>query len=62
VFVNGKIVKFGGSDFIDLNEPVQKILDNHFSELVTLKKGYNEILFVAEESNKKIGVDFFWMR
>jgi hypothetical protein len=62
VLVNGKIVKFGADEIISLYEPTQKILDNHFSEIVTLNKGVNEIVFIAEEINKEIGIDFIWMR
>ena len=39
VAINGKTVKFDGNETMNLYEPVQTILANHFSEPVGLKKG-----------------------
>ena len=64
VKVNGIDVKFDGNETIDLIEPVQTILANHFSGKLALKKGANEITIesVSGKSGKKIGIDFIWVK
>jgi hypothetical protein len=64
VAINGKKVKFDGNASINLYEPVQTILANHFSEQTALKKGTNEVTieFPDEEKDKKIGIDFIWVK
>jgi hypothetical protein len=64
VTVNGQYVKFDGNDFITLFEPSQTTLVNHFSETVALKKGKNEIILESLDTGKekKIGVDFLWVK
>ena len=49
---------------IDLFEPYQTILGNHFSEKIDLNKGSNEIVFESKVSGKtsKVRIDFIWMR
>ena len=62
--VNGKIVKFDEEDSLNLFEPNNPILANHFSEDIELLKGINEIELISEdeEEGKSIGVDFLWVR
>jgi hypothetical protein len=64
VKVNGIAVKFDGNETINLMEPVQTILANHFSGKLSLKKGDNEITIesVSGKSGKKIGIDFIWVK
>jgi hypothetical protein len=64
VLVNGKHVQFDGKDTINLFQPNQQILGNHFSQSLPLNKGKNEILFVSgdNEKDKKIGIDFIWLK
>ncbi len=63
VLLNGKPVKIDGHHSVDLIEPNQRILANHFSEPVQLNKGNNEITFISvgAEKGKNIGIDFFWI-
>jgi len=63
ILLNGKPVMVDGHQTIDLFEPNQRILANHFSEAVQLKKGNNEITFISADANKDkiIGIDFFWI-
>jgi hypothetical protein len=62
--INGKPVKFDGKEALDLYEPNSQVLANHFSELIHLNKGKNEIILESGNStgNKKIGIDFFWIK
>ncbi len=62
--VNGKPVKFDGKEILNLYEPNLTILANHFSESISLNKGRNEIRFesLSTEKDKKIGVDFIWIK
>jgi hypothetical protein len=64
VTLNGKPVKMDGKTEIDLYEPYQTILVNHFSEKIDLKKGSNEIVIESKTTGKtsKVGIDFIWMR
>lgn len=64
IFINGMPVKFDGKETVNLFEPNQQILENHFSESIQLLKGNNEIIFESRdtEMGKKIGIDFVWMR
>jgi hypothetical protein len=63
VIINGVPVKFGGKEVIDL-EAGRLILDNHISEMVMMHHGNNEIMVVSRDDlpNKKIGIDFLWLR
>jgi hypothetical protein len=64
VFLNGKLLKYGDNETISLFEPDHQILDNHFSERVTIVKGLNEITIESrsEIPGKKAGVDFIWFK
>ncbi len=64
VSLNGEYVRFDGNEFINLFEPSQTTLVNHFSGTVTLKKGSNEIILESLDSGqgKKIGIDFIWIK
>jgi hypothetical protein len=64
VSVNGKKVRLDGNQSINLYEPVQSILANHFSEPTALKNGNNEITLVSpdDQKGKKIGIDFIWVK
>lgn len=64
VYLNGEIVEFNRSTVIDLSEPYHQVLRNHTSMPVSLMKGTNEIMveYVGEAENKKVGIDFFWIR
>ena len=63
ILLNGKPVKVDDHQTVDLFEPNQQILSNHFSEAVQLKKGNNEITFISAgaDKDKIIGIDFFWI-
>ncbi len=62
--INGQPVKFDGKDHIDLFQTDLQILANHFSEIIHLKKGNNEISFESlnASENSEIGIDFFWIK
>jgi hypothetical protein len=63
VAINGKMVKFDGNQVLNLYEPVQTILANHFSEPTTMKNGNNEITIESpDDIGKKIGIDFIWVK
>jgi hypothetical protein len=64
VSLNGQYLRFDGNEFINLYEPAQTSLVNHFSDTVTLKKGFNEIVLESIESSnrKKVGIDFIWLK
>jgi hypothetical protein len=64
VSMNGQYLKFDGNEFINLYEPSQTTLVNHFSDAVALKKGLNEVVIESIDSNpgKKIGLDFIWVK
>jgi hypothetical protein len=64
IFVNGKKVKLGGQDIVSLYEENQTVLDNYFTDPLHLKAGKNEIVIEnrENESGKKVGVDFLWIR
>jgi hypothetical protein len=64
VAINGKLMKFDGNETMNLYEPIQSILANHFSEPVGLKKGKNEVIIesTGSEINKHIGIDFVWLK
>jgi hypothetical protein len=63
IMVNGKPIKVDNHQTVDLFEPNQWILANHFSEPVRMNKGQNEITFIyiGAEKGKNIGIDFFWI-
>ena len=62
--INGKPVKFDGNETVNLFEPFQSILTNHFSEPVGLNKGINEVTLegLDDDPGKKIGIDFIWVK
>lgn len=64
VFLNGKILKYGDKETINLSGPDHQILDNHFSDPVHLLKGINELIIESETEGygKKAGVDFIWFK
>jgi hypothetical protein len=64
IAINGKAVKFDGKEVMDLFEPVQTILANHFSETVGLRKGANEVIIESMDSGpvKSVGIDFIWLK
>ena len=64
VAINGNCVRFNGNDTINLSEPFQSILANHFSEPVGLKKGNNEVIIESMDADdgSKIGIDFIWLK
>ena len=64
VMLNGKYIAFNGNDYLNLYEPYQSTLINHFSGQVTLIKGKNEIVLESmdDERRKKIGLDFIWIK
>ena len=64
VSLNGKPLKMDGRGEINLFEPYQTILANHFSEKINLKKGSNEIVIESKDTGRpvKVGIDFIWMR
>jgi len=63
VLLNGKPIKIDDFHSVDLIEPNQRILANHFSEPVKLNMGNNEINFISAGAEKDdlIGIDFFWV-
>jgi len=63
VYLNEKKVKINGSEFIDLATSGYSALDNHISEKVNFASGVNKITLKAENCvDRKIGVDFIWIR
>jgi hypothetical protein len=64
VRLNGRYIGFDGNDYLNLYEPEQVTLVNHFSGPVPLLKGKNEIVLESmdDEKGKKIGIDFIWMK
>ncbi len=64
IAVNGKSVKFDGKDTINLFEPSQTLLANHFSTPLEIKKGRNEIVLesMSDDAGKRIGLDFAWLK
>ena len=64
VTLNGKPIKMDGRGEINLFEPHQTILANHFSEKIDLKQGSNEIIIESKDTGRpvKVGIDFIWMR
>ncbi|MBK9390746.1 MAG: DUF2961 domain-containing protein [Bacteroidetes bacterium] len=64
VHLNGKPVKIDGKAEIQLNEPFQTFLANHFTEKVDLIKGINEIVLESNDKGVqgKVGIDFIWMK
>jgi hypothetical protein len=64
VYLNGKLLKYGDNETISLFEPDHQILDNHFSDRITIGKGINEIIIESrsEIPGKKAGVDFMWFK
>jgi hypothetical protein len=64
IFLNGKAVKFGGNETINLFEADHQLLDNHFSESVMLNKGSNEVMIMSKDTipGRKAGIDFIWMK
>ena len=63
-FLNGKKVKFDNKEILNLSLPAEQLLDNHFSELVNLNKGDNELLIVMTDADghKSAQIDFLWLR
>jgi len=64
VWINGKKVQFNHETVIDLYEPNHLVLRNHTSEAVSWNMGENQVTmeYVGETNDKKIGIDFFWVR
>jgi hypothetical protein len=64
LLLNGERVRLSGREAVSLYQVHHTILDNFTTEPVNLKEGVNEIIFesVHEESGKKIGIDFIWLR
>jgi hypothetical protein len=64
VFLNGKILKYGDKETISLFEPYHQLLDNHFSGLVRIVKGRNELIIESQTEipGKKAGFDFIWFK
>jgi hypothetical protein len=64
LLLNGNKIKADGKDEIDLNEPVQTVLVNHFTGKINMRKGSNIVELVAENGEEKsfIGLDFIWLR
>jgi len=64
VYVNGEPTEFNKKKVINLYESYHHVLRNHSSTSLTLKKGKNEVVleYVGETKNKKIGIDFLWIR
>jgi len=62
--LNGKPLKFDNKPEINLELKNRTVLDNHFSELVDLKKGDNELVveMPGANGNKKALFDFIWLR
>ena len=63
LLINEKPTMVDGNHSIDLYEPNQHILVNHFSAPVQLLKGKNDITFIslAAEKHPDIGIDFIWI-
>ncbi len=64
LLLNGIRIKADGKDEIDLYEPVQTLLVNHFTGKINMQKGTNTVELVSENANGKsiIGLDFIWMK
>ncbi len=64
VQLNGKPVKIDGKAEIQLNEPHQTFLANHFTEKVNLIEGINKIELESKDTGGKgkVGIDFIWMK
>ncbi len=62
--MNGKPVKFDNKELLDLSFPYRTVLDNHFSELLDLKKGDNELLIgiTDADGSQSAQIDFVWLR
>jgi hypothetical protein len=61
--INGKPIKFDNKPNINLEMKNRTVLDNHFSELVDLKKGDNELVVEMPGANgfNKVLFDFMWL-
>ncbi len=64
LLLNGERVRLSGREAVSLYQSHHTILDNFTTEPVNLREGVNEIIFesVHEDSGKKIGIDFIWLR
>ena len=62
--LNGEKIRFGTNDTLKLYMPSRRILDNHFSETVTLKQGKNELVLKMPDADgrKAARIDFLWLR
>ena len=62
--LNGKPVKFDNLQNLSLYMPLRTVLDNHFSEQVTLKKGANELIIEmpGADGSKSVYIDFVWIK
>lgn len=65
VYMNGNLLKMSGEEVINLCGPHHRVLRNYNSVPFDLKKeGGNELTveYVGKAGNKKIGIDFFWIK
>jgi len=64
IYLNGEMIQINDNESIDLHEPYRVLLRNHFSKVVSFKKGKNEVSlkFIGKDSDKVVGVDFFWLK
>jgi hypothetical protein len=62
--LNGKPIKIDNMETINLHISGRTVLDNHFSQLIDLKKGNNEIVveMADADGSKSAQFDFVWIR
>lgn len=62
--LNGKRIKFDDKETVSLLRPYRTVLDNHFSEEVTLYEGDNELIIEMQDADgsKTAWIDFIWIR
>jgi len=62
--LNGKPVRFSGSDTLDISTRSGRLLENHFSSPLSLRKGLNEleISMPGADGGKIAKIDFVWLR
>jgi D-arabinan exo alpha-(1,3)/(1,5)-arabinofuranosidase (non-reducing end) len=64
ISVNNNVLKFRGNNTISLFEAGRQILDNHFSEQISLLNGINELTIESVDTipGKRVGIDFIWLQ
>lgn len=62
--LNGEPVRFSGRDTLIVFTTAGRLLDNHFSGPVRLKKGSNELMIgmPGADGRKTAQIDFIWLR